>query len=104
MRTDWDVVCDRCKVSLHIGQGIAGGARLGYGNMNVDDECRIANFINDHIDTCGGLRVMVSEAVPGDYRHIYRKDPLPEVIYDPGLSPDCAFMVDASGKMHPFRL
>jgi hypothetical protein len=65
MSTDYEAVCDVCRMRCHVGQIMADRASFGYGPTDADGIAYAAAFVMKHAD-CGelrnrGVRVIVSD-------------------------------------------
>jgi hypothetical protein len=67
MSTDYDVVCDECKQSRHLGQFMGGLYSFGYGSKDTETTPTIMRWISEHLDHVKALRVMNTDCVPEDY-------------------------------------
>ena len=77
MSTDYDMVCDKCKVQMHLGQRMGAGFSFGYGSNDKETVQLQGGFIMDHAccehNGVYGIRVLISDALeeaaipPEDY-------------------------------------
>lgn len=81
MSTDYDVVCDVCKLTMHAGQRMAMRQSFGYGPNDTAGAQRLADFIGIHIwcDLPRGVRIVIGNQTedPGTrgYHHVNDDDP-----------------------------
>ena len=64
MSTDFDVVCDFCKESHHLGQMFSSGWSFGYGSIDSKTVKSTGDFIQEHFNhNKTGLRVVLTDAL-----------------------------------------
>lgn len=64
MSTDFDIVCDACKVYHHLGQQFTSGFTFGYGTGDTEEENAIGEFIQRHFNhSKAGMRVVLTDAI-----------------------------------------
>lgn len=51
MSTDWNVSCQKCQKTIHLGQRFASDACVfGYGSNDAEGRKDAAEFINEHLE------------------------------------------------------
>lgn len=66
MSTDFDVICERCRRYLHIGQRFANGRFVsGYGSTDEEGQRKVTEFLALHIDH--QPRIVNSQFLPDGY-------------------------------------
>jgi hypothetical protein len=58
MSTDYEAVCDVCRLRAHVGQIMGGKPSFGYGSTDLTGQRLAARFVFDHADH--GVRIEVS--------------------------------------------
>lgn len=66
MSTDFDAVCDTCKLVVHAGQRMGGTASFGYGSIDTEGRQAVAEWCFEHARHGTGVRLQVAEARPSD--------------------------------------
>lgn len=65
MSTDWQVLCDDCKQSTHLGQRFSCGPCFGFGSDDANGRLFAAEFISEHLGHC--LRIVDIDGIPENY-------------------------------------
>lgn len=88
MSIDWDAVCLKCNVAMHLGQRMGGQSTFGYGSTDEAGRREVADFIDEHLGH--DLRIKNCEAheVP------YLKDLPPE------MHPDAPLILEVNGRTY----
>ena len=67
MSTDWNVVCDKCKMYSHLGQRMGGLYTFGWGSKDDVGREKIGEFISDHVYH-SNLRIVLTDDLPEGYK------------------------------------
>jgi hypothetical protein len=61
MSTDFNVVCDTCKLIHHLGQRSGAGSSFGYGSRDAAGRKIAANFVIAHLEHGEDLRIEIAD-------------------------------------------
>jgi len=83
MSTDYNVVCDACKVCCHLGQHFTSGWSFGYGSNDKKTVQKTGDFIGEHFNhNTTGLRIVLIDALNRDCTSLGFKDVTDEIQVD----------------------
>jgi hypothetical protein len=85
MSTDFEIVCDVCKVRMHAGQIMAMVPSFGYSSDDGDGHRKVAAFAFEHAYHGDGARIVVSNtaeekrsdgyrSIEYDYKPVWTED------------------------------